>query len=115
MFLKTKNTKARKLAFIYLESLKLGSRKGGYEGTFEMFEHGTFWNVPTYIFYYCENKKLPGNVENYEIFRLIISRKVYNLGNWKLHKLWEQKLYGHCVPVYFLLFENIPRDKMETF
>ena len=38
---------------------------------------------------------------------------IMNLEN--LEKNWVQKLHGHGVSVYFLLFENVPGNKIGTF
>ena len=55
---------------------------------------------------WAENSKIM------RVFRLRISRDVQNYESLNLEKNSVQKLHGHGVPVYFLLIENVPRNKI---
>ena len=83
---------------------------------------GTFWNVPRNILKIIDKAKIAMLCSDWaeipkikRVFRLKIYRDEPNYEPWKFRKFRVQKLHGHGVSVYFLLFENVPRNKIGTF
>ena len=82
---------------------------------FELFPE-TFWKLlikqklQCYVVIGQKIKKIKS------VFGLKISREMHNYEPRKFRKKnWVQKLHDHGVSVYFLLFVNVPWNKIGTF